>query len=136
MDKGMISIDGEEFFVDEVVNYGSLPEIRTETLEFVVAESRERAGEAAREYWEKLAQDEPKEFTCIIGEKALVAWGLGQNYAPGCVGVNSLSEWLDLWLDNPEDYWGTWDGTELAVDDMAEDIVDELGFTPTVAYRL
>ena len=135
MEEGMFRIDGEEYFVTEILYYGYLPEIRTDGPEFLVAESHETAGEAARKYWEELAQDDPQEFTCIVGAEALIAWGLGQSYAPGSIGVNNLEEWLDLHLDVPEEHWGTWDGQELEITDVSPEIIEELGFIPTVAYR-
>jgi len=130
-----IKIDREIYEVDSVYDHGYLPMVEIGDMEFYVAESGDSAGEAAREYWKDMAETDPKEFTCMIGEEALIAWGLGQNYAPGSIGVNSLEEWLDLWLDTPEECWASYDGSEVDVDACGRILSDELGFVPTVAYR-
>lgn len=80
--------------------------------EYHLFESHEQAGEAAREYWEELVQDDPKEFICIVGEDSIIRWGLNQLAAPGSVGANSLNEWLALWLDVPEEHFASYDGIE------------------------
>lgn len=130
-----IKIDGEIYNVKEVHNYGYLPEIETDDgKEFILAESSEIAGEKAREYWEEMANDDPEEFTYMVGEKTLVAWGLGQYAGPGSTQVKSLEEWLDLWLDTPEEQWASYDGAERDVERCGK-LREELGFTPTVAYR-
>jgi len=158
--------------------------------DFYLFESIEDAGEQARKYWEDMAQDDAEEFACVVGTDTLVQWGLGQSAGPGSTAVNSLDEWLDLWLITPEEHWASYDGVEIDVtlpmlgdmyedcplqlkdlvpgedsanagledgaqsidespDDLDEVIVadlsalwteqveaiDELGFTPGVAYR-
>ena len=70
------------------------------------------AGIAAREYWEDMVENDKLEFTCIVGEAALIAWALGEYYAVGSIECNSLEEWLDLWLDTPEEHWASYDGEE------------------------
>lgn len=98
--------------------------------EFYIFSSSEIAGDVAREYWKDMAENDPREFTCIVGEKALIAWGLGQNYAPGSVGVNSLEEWLDLTSTVPEEHWASYDGLEREFKCKHPDYSDY-----TVAYR-
>ena len=108
-------IDNERvvFDPDESNDYGGLPMIETEDCqEFYLAENSEEAGEKAREYWENMAQDDPKEFTCLVGEKTLVQWGLGQYAGPGSTQVKSLSEWLDLWLNTPREHFASYDSIE------------------------
>jgi hypothetical protein len=130
-----IRIDGELYNVSGVHTYGTLPVIETEEgEEFYLAESTEKAGEAAREYWENMAQDDPREFTCMVGEETLIAWGLGQSAGPGSTWVNSLEDWLDLWLDTPEEHFASYDSNEREVERCGK-LADELGFMPKVAYR-
>jgi len=130
-----IKIDGVIYDIKKLYNGGYLPTIETETgEEFYLARDFNEAGEAARKYWEDLAQDDPKELTCLVGEKVLVNWGLGMSDGPGSTAVNSLEEWLDLWLDTPEEQWAGYDGRELMVDRVGT-LINELGFRPTVAYR-
>jgi hypothetical protein len=133
-----IKFDGTTHFVDTVYQN----ELEFDGCEYVVFASAEDAGHDARKYWEDLAQDDPKEFTCIVGEKALIAWGLGQNYAPGSIGVNSLEEWLDLWLDTPEEHFAIWDSQEIQVQRISPRLCDALGWsydhcqdTDAVLYR-
>jgi hypothetical protein len=98
--------------------------------EYYIFESSEQAGEAAREYWEDLAQDDPQEFACLIGEKTLVQWAMGQYAGPGSTQVTSLNEWLDLWLDTPEEHHASYDGVEREFNSKHPDFA---GYT--VAYR-
>ena len=130
-----IKIDGEIYRVKSVHTYGYLPMIETEDgAEFYVAESSEEAGRAARKYWEDMAENDPKEFTCLVGEDTLVQWGLGRSAGPGSTKVNSLEKWLDLHLNVPEEEFAGYDGAERDVQRSAK-VREELGFTPTVAYR-
>ena len=108
-------IDNERivFDPDKSNDYGDLPMIETDDgQEFYLAESSEEAGEKAREYWEDLAQDDPREFTCLVGEETLIQWGLGNSAGPGYTAVKSLNEWLDLWLNTPEEHFASYDGVE------------------------
>ena len=130
-----ITIDGTEYEVMCVFDGGYLSTVECGKEEFYVARDSKEAGEAAREYWEDLAQDDPEEFTCLVGSETLIRWGLGQSAGPGSTHVTSLNEWLDLWLDTPEENWAGHDGMDRKVDKCSEDLEDELGFVPTVAYR-
>jgi hypothetical protein len=133
-----IKIDGEIYEVDAIHDNGYLPMIVTvgkRGVEWYLAKNDKSAGEKAREYWLDMAENDPAEFRCIVGDEALISWALGQNYAPGAIGVDSLKEWLDLWLDIPEEQWASYDGEECTVDVCGRILSDELGFIPTVAYR-
>lgn len=127
-----IRIDGELYHVKDIFNGSYVDTV--EGPQFYLAEDSEAAGKAAREYWEDMADNDPKEFTCIVGEEALIQWGLGRSASPGSVGVSSLTEWLDLWLDHPEEHWASDDSTERTVERCGK-LADDLGFMPTVAYR-
>lgn len=129
-----IKIDGEIYVVDNIHSYGR-PMIDIGDMEFYLFESSKTAGEEARNYWEDLAQDDAEEFAYLVGTETLVSWALAQSAGPGYTKVNSLEEWLDLWLDIPEEQWASYDGTELDVDVCGRMLSEELGFVPTVAYR-
>ena len=106
-----IRIDNETY--DCTHDYGNtVSEGRTE---FKLFASREEAGEEARVYWADMADSDPKEFTCMVGEETLVAWALGKYAGPGSTRVKSLDEWLDLWLDTPEEHFASYDGDERTV---------------------
>ena len=126
--ENLIVIDGIRSEVDEIFEYGYLPQLDTNQGQYIVAESREKAGQAARFYWKELAESDPAEFTCLVGEKNLVAWALGQSAGPGSTAVNSLEEWLDLHLDCPEEEFASYDGAECNIDAVTQDIAEDLGW--------
>ena len=136
-----ITIDGETHEVNKVYEHGSLPMLELDNgHEYYIAESAELAGEKAREYWEDLAQDDTKEFVCMVGQETLVSWALGQYAGPGSTQVKSLNEWLDLWLDTPEEHWASYDGEEKEARGPSYELLDRLGLdydheNPWVAYR-
>jgi len=108
-------IDDERivFDPDTTNDYGDLIMVDTEGgEEFYLAEDAEQAGEEAREYWKDMAQNDPQEFTCMVGEETLIAWALGNYAGPGSTQVSSLDEWLDLWLNIPEEHFASYDNIE------------------------
>lgn len=98
--------------------------------EFYIFPDSETAGEAAREYWADMAANDPQEFACLVGESTLVAWGLGQYAGPGSTQVQSLTEWLDLHIDVPEEHFGSYNGEESTFTSKHPDFEEF-----TVAYR-
>lgn len=86
------------------------------------------------------------EIISLIGAEVLIRWALGQE-AWGC---KSLTEWVeDSDIDVAQEI-GSYDGCEVEIEPQEEDftqarwlldesawgmILDELDFTPTVAYR-
>lgn len=149
-----IVIDNECYDVRKVHNYGYLPEVDCGEATFIVAKSSQAAGKKAKAYWKDLAENDPREFSSLVGEKTLVAWGRGEYAGPGYSQVNSLKKWLNLWKDTPEEQWASYDSTERDVTpyrDLCEkdpdnhpeegdensdaELEKELGFIPTVAYR-
>jgi hypothetical protein len=71
----------------------------------------------------------------MVGESTLVAWALGQSAGPGSTHVNSLEEWLDLWLDTAEEHFASYDSEEREVHGVTADAEEEIGFIPGVAYK-
>ena len=110
--KLLIEIDGEVLEVESVNNYDPTYLDLSDGTEWIIFETQEAAGEAAREYWEDMTQNDPREFTCMVGKETLVSWALGQYAGPGYTQVKSLEEWLDLWLDTPEEHFAGYDGEE------------------------
>jgi len=104
--------------------------IESDKGDFILFEDSEIAGEEAREYWEDMAENDSKEFVCMVGEETLVAWALGQYAGPGSTHVQSLNEWLDLWLDTPEEHFASYDSCENTFISKHPDYCDY-----TVAYR-
>lgn len=134
-----IEIDGERYTVEKVHDRWSpttMGALETECgCEFYLAPDSETAGKAARARWAEMAADDPTEFRHMVGDETLVKWALGQHAGPGSTSVSSLAEWLDLWLSTPEEEWAGYDGSECEVGRVSADIIEELGFRPTVAYR-
>ena len=130
-----VVIDGETHEIDKLTKgHYELPTITIGKMEFYIAENSTIAGEKAREYWEEL---DPEELTCIIGTDTLVAWALGQSAGPGSTAVNSLEEWLDLWLGTPEEHFATYDSCEYVLE-ISDKLQQELGWdtkSDCVAYR-
>jgi hypothetical protein len=131
-DEEWMVIDGSVVDVSRVHdgNECCLPMVHEGRCSWYVAESEEDAGERARSYWADMAENDPKEFVCLVGSDTLVQWALGQWAGPGSTSVRSLDEWLDLHKDNPEEHWGE----ACTVDFCSVTLAETLGFTPTVAY--
>jgi hypothetical protein len=131
-------IDGEVREVEEIHNYGYLTLLQIGKEEYYIAENREAAGEACREYWEDMAENDPKEFACLVGEETLIKWALNQYAGPGSVQVRNLDEWLDLVADYPEEQWAGYDGVEIEGVQFNKNLAEELGFSAgddVVLYR-
>lgn len=134
---GHVEIDGERVEAPTVRDigdgYGGV-EIADGRREWVLYPDTESAGKAARDYWRDMAECDPSEFACIVGESTLISWGLGQYDGPGTTKVRSLADWLDLWLDTPEEHFASYDGAE--ADFVASPaMADEIGMSSGVAYR-
>lgn len=128
-----ITIENEVTEVRKVYAGGYLPLVELEDgTEWHVAKDSEAAGEAASKYWRDMAENDEKEFACIIGERRLVQWGLGRSDE---FGISSAEEFFERNADVPEENFASYDGQEREVNECSEDLADELGFTPTVAYR-
>ena len=131
-----IYIDDERYTIDEVhADRGPLPMIEADGEEFYLAENAEKAGEAAAQNWRDMAEHDPSEFRCIVGDETIIAWALGQYAGPGSEKVNSLEKWLDVVADHPEEEWAHYDGAERDVTACPTVLSEQLEFTPTVAYR-
>jgi len=124
-------IDGNRVVFDENdINEYGYTYIEADGAEYMVFADTEDAGEQAREYWADMAENDPIEFACIVGEETLIQWGMGHFAGPGTTKVESLGEWLDLWLDTPEEHWASYDGDECSFECKHPDL-DHF----TVAYR-
>jgi hypothetical protein len=129
-----ITIDGEVYDVFKVkpsLSYGGLPAVECYGVQFYIARDSEHAGEAVKQYYRDMICDSPDEFKCIIGTETLISWGMGL-----WAGVaRNLEGWLSVMARIPERHWGTHDLTEYEITQVSQDIVDDLGWVPSVAYR-
>lgn len=126
-----VEIDGERWEVDSW-NFPQDDErggVRFESgsLEWLGFPSEEAAGAAARAYWADMAKNDPEEFACLVGEKTLVAWGLGQSAGPGSGKVSSLAEWLDLTAESPEEHFARYDGEACEITGVSPALAEEIG---------
>ena len=123
-----IKLEGETFRIEDINTEGYLPLLEvTDGCEYYFAESHNQAGEKAREYWEEMAFSDPEELACIIGTETLIQWGLNQYASPGSIPVQNLAEWLDLWLDVPEEQWASYNGEEMEGCRLSPSACEELG---------
>jgi hypothetical protein len=122
-------VDNDE---NEVVkNYDNMLELDDGT-EWIVFESSEAAGKAARERWIDMQRNDKREFKCMIGEERLVQWACGESDS---FGISSFEEFLDVTESVPQEEFASYDGNEFDVETADEELINELGFKPSVAYR-
>ena len=138
--KNLMVIDGEVLEVTEMWDNGfdGLNIKCDNGNEYVVFEDRETAGKATSQYWKDMAENDPEEFRCLVGDETLVQWALGQWAGPGNIQTNSLEEWFDLTEDYPEEQWASYDGVEIEGAKFNKHFEDETGFTDRkeiVLYR-
>ena len=102
--------------------------------ELFLFKNEEDAGQCARDYWEDYIDGETsEEIVAILGADTLIAWALGREAGPGSSKVKNLNEWLDLYLDAPEEHF---DSGPYQIELVAENIEEIIGFKPTVAYGI
>ncbi|MFA7206045.1 MAG: hypothetical protein WC102_06900 [Saccharofermentanales bacterium] len=81
--------------------------------EYNVFPDRETAEKATSDYWRNMWENDKEEFKCLVGEKNLVAWAMGECAGPGTFKCCSLEEWFDCTEDCPEELWAPYDGDEI-----------------------
>ena len=123
-----IRYNGTTHEVEKVDDTHPTPTIHVDGCEYMVFLNRAEAGEATRSYWEDMANNDPSEFTCMVGEETLVKWALNQYAGPGSQHVRNLEEWLALTADYPEEQWAGYDGEEVEITRISPRLADELGF--------
>jgi hypothetical protein len=133
-------VDGEIIEIGRVTQHGHGGVEVTEmgcSRTWMLFPDSDTAGTAARDYYAELAQSDPEYFRTLVGSDTLSRWALGQSAGPGSAQVCSLSDWLDLYLSRPEEHFANYDGTECEIesDSVTAEGIEEIGFTPGVAYR-
>ena len=134
-------IDGEEFFVvseedvrsNEVGGTVEVPR-GAHTTEIYLFKDEKEAGQFARDYWEEYIDHEsPEDIVCMMGAETLVSWALGKLAGPGSVKVRNLEEWLDLYLEAPDEHFEL---GPFEIEAIGENIVEKLGFKPEAAFSM
>ena len=128
-----IRIDGE--FFDVSTSYGDNT-VCDGRMEWHLFSSTEEAGKEARAHWLDMSRNDPREFRAMVGDETLIAWALGEYAGPGSTSVRSLDEWLDLWLDTPEEYFASYDGREARVTAPTADERERAAFLWSVKEAL
>lgn len=141
-EKQLVRLDGSITEIDSLYSGGYLPNVDLGGEDYYIAADSKAAGEAAREYYQDMAEQDPEEFTCFVGEQTLLKWALGQPAGVGTVTVTSLNEWLDLHLKVPHETWATYDGQEQQLfisaalaEELGIDNSDGNDWVEVVAYR-
>ena len=93
----------------------------------------EDAGQYARDYWEDCIKGDRETAIEMLGTDTLLSWALGEAAGPGSSKVKSLEEWLDLYLDAPDEHF---ESGPYGIELIGENIVEVLGFLPAVAYSM
>ena len=139
MEKMLIVIDNEVVEVEEINDNGFdgfLIECDN-GCEYHVFDNHEAAGEAAADYWREMAENDPEEFRCLVGDENLIKWALGQYAGPGNEQTDSLEGWFELTKDYPEEQWASYDGHEIEGAQFNTHFERETGFNRNdiVLYR-
>lgn len=101
-DDWTLTVNGETYEVKDFQPWGKTG-LLIEVVggsEWYVFENEEDAGDLVREYWQDMADNDPEELRCILGDEALVQMALGQD---------SLKEWIEQQAQSPEYHFGSYD---------------------------
>ena len=123
-----IKFNGATHEVDKIKSTHPTPTIHVDGCEYYIFLDRIEAGEATRLYWKDMANNDPSEFICMVGENTLVKWALNQYAGPGQEQVRNLEEWLALTAEYPEEQWAGYDGEEVEIERISPRLSDDLGF--------
>lgn len=137
VEEAMIAvIDGDKYEDLKVKEDGPLPMIMAGNKEWYVAQDEAAAGDAAKEYWRDIMENDPEWFRGMMGDDVLVSWSMGQPAGPGSLQARNASEWLEMWKDNPAEQWASVDGNQTDIE-VSERLREELGWDENsgVAYR-
>lgn len=139
MEKMLIVIDNEVVEIEDINDngFGGYLIECDNGAEYQVFKDFEEAGEAAADYWRDMAENDPKEFRCIIGDETLINWALGQYAGPGCEQTKTLEGWFELTKKYPEEQWAGYDGNEIEGAKFNKHFERETGFDKEeiVLYR-
>jgi hypothetical protein len=127
-----LKIDGELYEGFTIETYSDLPMLINGKEEYYLAKSTEAAGKVVRERWIDMQQNDKAEFRCLIGDERLIQWACDEYDS---FGIGSFDEFLDAVENVPNEELASYDSEECEVTEADEEAIEELGFTPTVAYR-
>lgn len=101
--------------------------------DILLFKTREDAGEYARQYWaDYIDHESSEEVVNLLGAETLISWALGKLAGPGSEKVRNLEEWLDLYIDTPDEHFEE----EYEIEAIGKNIVEKLGFKPEAAFSM
>jgi len=120
-----IEIEGERMGAAIQATFREWAIIDTDGGEYLVVESYEVAEQLVKDRWREMDTDELLEM--IGAEQIIQSWLRNQ----------SFEDWLDDYIrnDGPAGELAGYDGEQGEVGGTSEDLIEDLGFTPSVAYR-
>ena len=91
--------------------------------EYIIFEDREKAGQAVREYYEYMKENDKAEFRCLIGDERLIQWACNESDS---FGLSNFDEFLDAVENVPEEHFASYDGYEIEISQMNNNLQAEL----------
>lgn len=136
---GIIDVNGVRYTVDHIETDEDfyLPLLVTEgdQTNLLVAIDQTAAGNAVRDYWIELLTQNPALFIEKIGGWGpIVAWLMGQTYAPNPSYGASFQEFLDYCGTHPEEFLDMDAISGHEPQGISDDLVTKLGYVPSIAY--
>lgn len=108
----LIKFDGDDTAEEVTVTLrpgGDLPMIDIGQQDYYVARDSEEAGEAVRQRWIDMKDNDKKEFRCLIGDERLIQWACDESDS---FGISSFDEFLERVGDAPGEELASYDGEE------------------------
>ena len=130
-----IVINEKDYEVTRVSTLEKLPRIACGREEYFLAESAEKAGEAARELWHDMYLHDIENFKCLVGEDVVEAWACGELAGPGKIKVRSVDAWLAVVATYPAEEFADYDGISRIFRTDSVALSRMLGFSSGFAYR-
>lgn len=116
-------IENREYKIDIVdanidTDLLDIPQVVLENdIGYFVFESKEEAGEVAKNYFEYMVENDPYSLIDYVGVEQVIEWAKG--------GGETLIDWLEAWLDVPEELYGSDEiiAQYRSVDSKVQDVV-------------
>lgn len=102
--------------------------------DWYIARDAEAAGALVGSRWAEMVEHDPSEIRALLGDDVLCAWAMGQPAGPGNTQVRSLTEWIDVMASVPHEELASYDGEEQEITRAGSELVEKLGYVPTVGY--
>lgn len=111
--KQLIVIDNEVLEVTDIYNTGYGKTLSCDGSEYILFKHRDHAVNSVIDYYTNMVNNEPDEFTYLVGIDCLTQWALGRCAGPGYITATNLIEWIEAIAEYPEEVWASYDGIEI-----------------------